>query len=477
MADRYWIAGSAANWNDTANWSTSSGGAGGASVPGSSDHARFDSNGNGNCRLNASIDVLQISGSTYTGTIDAASDDLNHTIGTGGLSFSGSSTLSLGDGDWTINGNCFIENTLTAGLSQVTLAGSSKSFGIGPNRRFYDLVVSGSYTGNNSYGNNWGVSHSLVVSGSITNESNNNCRIDSGASVSVSGSWLVSSGTGGISMATGATITNDGTINVPVSIECDGSTPYTPIKTGTGAYGGTISLMGGGNGARTVRMEGGTHTFKHLTLSNFYGTGTHTLDLDTNDPNLTITGDVTVASRWTWTKGSGTITLSGTANQSIDFSSETIEDLVVNKSAGTVTVTTSGFTTDSFTGTAGTFAIGTLTVTVSGGLTAAAGFTATASAGGTFVVGGNFALSGSSGNNVVWNGPDVDITGTATADYTTATNSDASAGTTVTASNSTDGGGNTNWSFATAGQPSMRRWGMSRGFRPVEIGRQGVQVI
>lgn len=28
-----------------------------------------------------------------------------------------------------------------------------------------------------------------------------------------------------------------------------------------------------------------------------------------------------------------------------------------------------------------------------------------------------------------------------------------------------------------AGQPAMRRWGMSRGFRPVEIGRHGVQVI
>lgn len=43
MADRYFIGGSGAkNWNDTANWSTSSGGSGGASVPTSSDNVYFD---------------------------------------------------------------------------------------------------------------------------------------------------------------------------------------------------------------------------------------------------------------------------------------------------------------------------------------------------------------------------------------------------------------------------------------------------
>lgn len=41
MADRYWVA-AASNWNDTANWSTTSGGSGGASIPGSSDVAIFD---------------------------------------------------------------------------------------------------------------------------------------------------------------------------------------------------------------------------------------------------------------------------------------------------------------------------------------------------------------------------------------------------------------------------------------------------
>jgi hypothetical protein len=45
MADRYWVGG-AGTWNssNTANWSTSSGGAGGASVPTSADNAIFDAN-------------------------------------------------------------------------------------------------------------------------------------------------------------------------------------------------------------------------------------------------------------------------------------------------------------------------------------------------------------------------------------------------------------------------------------------------
>lgn len=41
MADRYWVGGTG-NWNDTARWSTSSGGSSGASVPTSADNVFFD---------------------------------------------------------------------------------------------------------------------------------------------------------------------------------------------------------------------------------------------------------------------------------------------------------------------------------------------------------------------------------------------------------------------------------------------------
>lgn len=55
MADRYWVGGSG-NWNDTAHWSTSSGGAGGASVPNTSDNVYIDENSDSN-GLNINLNV------------------------------------------------------------------------------------------------------------------------------------------------------------------------------------------------------------------------------------------------------------------------------------------------------------------------------------------------------------------------------------------------------------------------------------
>src|SRR4051812_45126778 len=51
-ADRYWIAtGAATNWNSTANWSTTSGGSSGASVPVNGDGVFFDGAGKANCNI------------------------------------------------------------------------------------------------------------------------------------------------------------------------------------------------------------------------------------------------------------------------------------------------------------------------------------------------------------------------------------------------------------------------------------------
>lgn len=69
-ANRFWIAGSASNWNNTANWSTSSGGAGGASVPIAGDAAIFDANGLGNCDVDVAVGIDGITINGYTGIID-----------------------------------------------------------------------------------------------------------------------------------------------------------------------------------------------------------------------------------------------------------------------------------------------------------------------------------------------------------------------------------------------------------------------
>lgn len=71
MANRYWVGGTG-TWTDTARWSTTSGGAGGASVPGASDAAIFDANsGGGTVSLNLSVTLQSLITTNFTGSFSA----------------------------------------------------------------------------------------------------------------------------------------------------------------------------------------------------------------------------------------------------------------------------------------------------------------------------------------------------------------------------------------------------------------------
>ena len=109
MADRYWIASSAGNWNDTDNWSTTSGGSSGAAVPTSSDDVYFDGNGTGDCTLDVNATMLSLTmADAYTGTFDSADYDLTIAddidIGTGVTWTKGTGTITLApSADVTVN--------------------------------------------------------------------------------------------------------------------------------------------------------------------------------------------------------------------------------------------------------------------------------------------------------------------------------------------------------------------------------------
>lgn len=425
MANRYWIRGTAGSWNDTANWSTSSGGAGGASVPGSGDAAIFDANGAGNCTLDISITVQSLTvGSGYTGTFDANDFDIN----CGNCIVVGTASRLAGSGTWTVSGdwNDRSGSGFNKETSTIVWTGTSKGHTSGDGALgFNNLTVSGSYSGV------WGLSvnGTLTVDGTLTCNSNS---LVAGGSVVVNGT-LAGNTTQVIGLASG-----------------------TVVVSGTGTISSAVRFGLGVNFVQTFRF-GATAPIMtgSVSFGNPVWTQTVTVDLATNNPDLEFRGDVAIdpwAKGVTWTKGTGTITLSGSANQAIDFDGKTIEDLEVNKSAGTATLD-ANFDTDSLTLTDGTLDIDGFDIGVTGGTTVAAGCVVQDTAtGGLITVGGNFAINGTSGNEVTWNGPDLDITGTAAADYADVTNSDASAGTEVTATNSTDNGGNTNWSFgATTG--------------------------
>lgn len=138
-ANRYWVSTINSNWNNTSNWSSTPGGAGGASVPGLTDIAIFDGSGgsNGNCNLDIPVTVsgLQLN-INYTGSI--AQNSFQFITGgagavfTGGTFIGGNAPITF-NGPFTLNGSSFSSSQLIT-----EFLGTSSSF------------LSGTFNPNNS---------------------------------------------------------------------------------------------------------------------------------------------------------------------------------------------------------------------------------------------------------------------------------------------------------------------------------------
>ncbi|HET7000230.1 MAG TPA: hypothetical protein VFI33_02930, partial [Puia sp.] len=87
-ANRFWVSATPSNWNNTANWSNVSGGAGGFSVPVAGDAVTFNNIRRGNCTIDVAVSILSLTiNAGYTGTISQGA----HTI-----TISNAATLSAG---------------------------------------------------------------------------------------------------------------------------------------------------------------------------------------------------------------------------------------------------------------------------------------------------------------------------------------------------------------------------------------------
>ncbi len=142
MADRYWRGGTG-TWNTTSttNWSTTSGGSGGASVPTAADNVIFDQAATYNVTMTGALaclnitvsagtvsfltgtgPTLQINGSmslagvtwTSTGAITFNSTTTGQTITTGGTTINASITFNGVGGEWSLG------SALTTGATQTT---------------------------------------------------------------------------------------------------------------------------------------------------------------------------------------------------------------------------------------------------------------------------------------------------------------------------------------------------------------------
>jgi len=125
---RYWISTTTSNFNTTANWSLTNGGAGGAAVPGSSDTIYFTSTKTGQCTLDVNINVKRWEMGASCGTFSQGTYSI--TVGTSGAVLSGG-TFAGGSGAITFSGACTISGTAFTSSSAAFSTNSNFTYSSG----------------------------------------------------------------------------------------------------------------------------------------------------------------------------------------------------------------------------------------------------------------------------------------------------------------------------------------------------------
>ena len=286
MADRYWILGTG-SWSstNTVNWSDTSGGLGGFSVPTAADNVFFDANSNvgvtaftvtmansprvcndftaagldGTMTLAGTSIGLTVSGSltfqatnftrTYTGTTTFNATTTGKTVTTNGVAFGASVEFNGVGGGWTL--------------------GSAISYGSSTN----NLIVSNGTFDTSSSGN-------YAITGGGFSSNNSNAR-----TINLNASTITLSSTATVwSMAT----STNATLNAGTStINCTSGAVFTFAGGGLTFYNVAITSTDISNPVMT-----GVNTFNNLTITGQTALGIGTLSINANQ---TINGTLTVS--------------------------------------------------------------------------------------------------------------------------------------------------------------------------------------
>lgn len=352
MAIRYFL-NIGVNWGDTANWSDTSGGTGGFSVPTNVDDVFFDAN-SGNCTVNASARVcLTLNFTGYTNTITMSNTITvsgNVTLGAGmgiagasalivdetstltsngktwsaPFTFSGTSkTFTLGD-NWAISGQVNLSGTTATTINSNTLtsSGNLTSTTSATTSGTTNISLTGGTWSNSSTGvlrnNLTFTSGTITISGTVYY--NTGTLTYTSGTVTTTGSTLITSASttlntstlnwNNLTWGTGGNIT----ITLLSDINISGTLNNNTNNTINGSFNinntGTITLPGSLSGTSTLNMLGGTINATTGAISiNLILNGNITLSNFTFSTNtLTYTsGNITLSSNHTLTIGSGTI--------------------------------------------------------------------------------------------------------------------------------------------------------------------------
>lgn len=374
MAARFWVTGGDGNWNSTTNWSATTGGASGASVPGSADTAAYNANsGAGVATLDISPEIQTLTCTGFTGTIAFGTNTIS--LNSTGTIFTGATTMAVTGTPQIICTNSSatartitptavteansISFRVTAGTGTFTVSSTTSIRNID----FTDGVNPTGYAGALTLGS------AIFVYGSF--------KASTGLTSGASANALTFAATSGVKTIETAGITFDR----PFTFNGVGGTwqLQSALTSGAGRTAvltnGTLDLNGftlttgifssSNANARTIAFGAG-----NITL-----TGNNTTVLAIADPtNLTVTGTPTVNA--TYSGASGTRTFSA--------GSGTLESqsLSISISAGTDSVSTAGgYRNLNFTGFSGTIVNNARSLygalTISSGATVNAGSDAT----------------------------------------------------------------------------------------------------
>jgi hypothetical protein len=396
MADRYWVAGGTGNYNSTTNWSATSGGASGASVPTTVDDVFFNaSSGAGIATINATSNCRSLNLTGFTGTLNFNFNlNVNGTIlnlGTGGYTITGTANLRLattmtitsngtiyqGNFEFSSGGTYTLADDLT--INGTTIISSSGAQNLNGNNLFVksNFLITSSGSGSTSGTTN------IILSGTgiwSTTQSNTNtgqilCNliIDTLGTITISGKVFKGGGTftytSGTIVDTGATIVIGRATTTTVDIS-----GYTFEKI---LIAGEINLSSDINATTFGTTDIGLTTAPSFTLNSFFlnfvnlelgHTGilnlptswvcqdillNPTSSMTLNNNSITINGNISQENNG-FSTGTTIITYAGTGSwQVLGGVGRIINSFTIN-TAGTLTFLSAGIGGGVFTYTAGT---------------------------------------------------------------------------------------------------------------------------
>jgi hypothetical protein len=351
MANRYWVGGTG-TWNtsSTTNWSTSSGGSGGASVPTASDSVFFD----------------QVA--TYTVTLTGALTCLDFNGTAGNVTFTSTGSL-------TISGSCVYSAGLWSATGAITFNATTTGKTISANFGTSAPIIF------NGSGGGWTLSSNLSAPNSTVTLTNGSLSLSSYSLLCLifktgAGVKTLDFGTGRISLVNSTSSTTIWDTKTNLTSTTITGTPNVYSSTGgSGSYTLAVGVLTEATAISFELAGSGTFSFNaNDTVKNLKFSGGSGVTLA--NVALTVYGDVTNnsgatftagASAWTFAATSGTQTISGSGSNAYDFpftfngSSSTTYSLGYNVTVGvtrTTTLTLGTLSLNSYTFSTGVFLTG-----------------------------------------------------------------------------------------------------------------------